>query len=128
MQYGYTIVYVPDVVKTMEFYQAAFGFAPRFIHETNTYAELETGSTRLAFAAEELRALNGIEATDNRPDTTAPGIELAFVTADVHVAYQKAVTNGAVPLKEPVEKPWGQIVGYVRDCNGLLIEICTPVG
>ena len=25
-------------------------------------------------------------------------------------------------------KLWGQTVGYVRDINGLLIEICTPVG
>jgi hypothetical protein len=25
------------------------------------------------------------------------------------------------------EKPWGQVVAYVRDLNGYLVEICTPM-
>ncbi len=31
-------------------------------------------------------------------------------------------------LSAPVEKPWGQIVSYVRASDGCLIELCTPVG
>ena len=30
MQFGYTILYVPDVPATLKFYQAAFGLKTRF--------------------------------------------------------------------------------------------------
>jgi len=49
------------------------------------------------------------------------------VTEDVAGAYARAVAAGAMPLMPPKEKPWGQIVSYVRDCNGFLVEICSPV-
>jgi len=36
--------------------------------------------------------------------------------------------QGATPEKAVTEKPWGQRVGYVRDLNGCLVELCSPVG
>ncbi len=30
--------------------------------------------------------------------------------------------------KEPEEKPWGQVVGYVRALDGSIIELCSPIG
>ena len=42
--------------------------------------------------------------------------------------YDKAVSAGAVAVTAPLTKPWGQIVGYLRDHNGCLVEICSPVG
>ena len=38
-----------------------------------------------------------------------------------------AVDAGANLYAEPVEKPWGQTVAYLRDPNGILIELATPV-
>jgi lactoylglutathione lyase len=40
---------------------------------------------------------------------------------------QKATSFGAVLIKEPTAKPWGQVVAYVRDLDGFLIEICTEI-
>ena len=54
MRFAYTIIYVPDVSASLAFFQSAFGFQPRFVHESGTYGELETGATALAFAAHEL--------------------------------------------------------------------------
>ena len=54
VRFGYTILYVPDVRATIAFYEAAFGLTPRFLHESNLYAEMETGDTTLAFAGEEM--------------------------------------------------------------------------
>ena len=34
---------------------------------------------------------------------------------------------GAVPLKDPEEKPWGQIVCLVRAMDGSIIELCSPM-
>ena len=54
MKFAYTIVYVADVSDTLMFYQRAFGFAPRFLHESGQYGELDTGATTLAFASHAL--------------------------------------------------------------------------
>lgn len=51
MKFGYTIVYVPDVAASLAFFERAFGFPRRFLHESQTYGELDTGDTTLSFAA-----------------------------------------------------------------------------
>src|ERR1700722_20876490 len=128
MRLGYIIVYVPDVPAALDFYERAFGLERRFLHESNTYGEMETGGTALAFAAESLVALNGITARPNRRSDPSAAAEIGLVTDDVAAAYRKAVSAGAVAYQEPTEKPWGQTVGYVGAINGLLGEICSPMG
>jgi lactoylglutathione lyase len=127
MHLGYAIIYVPDVGATVEFYEMAFGLKRRFIHESGLYAEMETGSTALAFAAEAMAELGELAIRPNRAKDVAAGFEIAFVTDDPHLAFERAVHAGATSLKPPVLKPWGQIVGYVRDRNGCMVEICSPV-
>ena len=84
MKFGYTIIYVPDVAASLAFFERAFGFTRRFLHESGTYGELETGETTLSFAAHELAA--------------------------------------------PQQRPWGQVVSYVRCPDGTLVELCSPMG
>jgi lactoylglutathione lyase len=127
MKLGYTIIYVADVPATYAFYQKAFGLTGRFLHESNLYAELETGDTVLAFAGEPMAEMNGFAIRANRPDGVAAGFEIAFVTDDPDAAWRKAVAAGAEAVKPPAPKPWGQIVGYVRDLDGCLVEICSAV-
>lgn len=43
MKFGYLIIYVPDVPTSLQFFEKAFGITTRFLHESNTYGELETG-------------------------------------------------------------------------------------
>ncbi|MDR6126390.1 catechol 2,3-dioxygenase-like lactoylglutathione lyase family enzyme [Sphingomonas sp. SORGH_AS438] len=50
MKLGYTSIYVADVLAMIDFYERAFGLKRRFVHESNLYAELNTGETVLAFA------------------------------------------------------------------------------
>lgn len=129
MRYSYTIVYVADVAATLTFYEQAFGLSRRFLHESGQYGELDTGATVLAFSRHDLAGtlfLGGYTAV--QPDQTPPGIELGLVTEDVAAAYDRAVAAGALPLLPPAQKPWGQVVGYVRDLNGVLIELCSPMG
>jgi catechol 2,3-dioxygenase-like lactoylglutathione lyase family enzyme len=54
--------------------------------------------------------------------------EVGFTTDDVASALEKARQARAVIVAEPKQKPWGQTVAYVRDPDGHLIEICTPIG
>jgi len=55
-------------------------------------------------------------------------MEIALVSDDVKAAFVRAVEAGTTTLKESMEKPWGQIVAYVRCPDGLLVELCSPIG
>jgi lactoylglutathione lyase len=127
MKYGYTILYVDDVLKTVDFYERALGLKRLFVHESNSYAEMKTGETRLAFASKEVAKSNGLDFGQLGKPQSTPPFEIALVTDKVDEAFKAALKNGAKELKKPLEKPWGQRVAYVKDCNGFLIEICSPL-
>lgn len=126
MKFGYCILYVPDVPAALSFYERAFGLSRKFLHESNTYGELATGDTRLAFAAESLAKTHG-DFRPSRLTESPPALEVALVTEDVAAAFAQATAAGAKPHSKPEQKPWGQTVAYVRDPNGFLIELCTPI-
>ena len=125
MKFGYAILYVDDVASTLEFYGKAFGLATRYTHESGSYGELETGATALAFVSKTL--LRQIGKTPEAPVLDKPTSEIALVTDDVAAAVKRAVDAGAKPVQEATAMPWGQTIAYVGDCNGFLVEICTPV-
>ena len=128
MKLGYTIVYVSDVSASLGFFERAFGWRRRFLHESGTYGELETGETTLAFAHHDLVGTHfagGHVRADSSPQPL--GMEIALVTADVAQAHARALAEGAWELAPPTAKPWGQMVSYIRAPDGTLIELCTPV-
>ncbi|MEL6922793.1 MAG: VOC family protein [Bacteroidota bacterium] len=129
MKYGYTIFYVADVKATLHFYETAFGFAQKFMTPEQDYGELVSGATTIAFASVELGRSNFKKGFQTLDRTALPvAMEIAFVTEDIEADFQRAVDAGATVYEAVVQKPWGQKVGYLRDLNGVLIEICTPVG
>ncbi len=127
MKLGYTIIYVSDVLATIDFYQRAFSLKLKFLHESNQYGEMETGETTLAFASETLAQMNDLQIRPNRASEVASGFEVAFVTDDVDGAFKTAIKEGAKQISPPSKKPWGQVVAYVADVNGILVEICEPM-
>jgi len=50
-----------------------------------------------------------------------------LVTTDVEALHSAALEYGAAELKAPEQKPWGQVVSYVRCPSGILLELCTPI-
>jgi lactoylglutathione lyase len=126
MQLGYVILIVPDVAATMAFYENAFGLKRRFLDDTKKYGELETGQTRLGFVAEEL-ARETIADKPGGKGAVAAMNYVAFTTENVDAGHTQAVAAGAIEVKVPEKKPWGQLVSYVRDNNGCLVEICSPL-
>lgn len=127
MKLGYTIIYVENVIETVSFYENAFGLTRRFIHESQLYAEMETGETALAFAAEQAVEINGLAITPNRNKSLAAGWEICLITDDVQTSFDKAIKAGAFPIATPANKPWGQTVSYVRDNNGCIVEISSLI-
>jgi catechol 2,3-dioxygenase-like lactoylglutathione lyase family enzyme len=128
VKFGYTILYVSDVSKSIEFYEKTFDFKRKFVTPENDYGELETGETTISFASKELANSNlkkgFVESNlENKPFAT----ELGFITDSVEDILKLAEQNGAIILEKPYQKPWGQTVAYARDIDGFLIEICTPI-
>jgi catechol 2,3-dioxygenase-like lactoylglutathione lyase family enzyme len=128
MQLAYTIVYVADVAASLDFFERAFGFERRFLHESGGYGELATGGTTLSFAQHEVARGNlGHDYVAADRSAQPLGMELGLACADVPAAYQRALTAGGFGLAAPVSKPWGQVVAYVRCPDGTLVELCTPM-
>lgn len=125
---AYTIIYVSDVTKTVEFYEQVFGLECVFISPENDYGELKTGKTKLCFASLELANQNLKDGFLPLDLTQKPfGMEIGFTTDNVPALVERALSAGATHYGPVATKPWGQVVAYIRDPNGFLIEICSPM-
>jgi uncharacterized glyoxalase superfamily protein PhnB len=128
IKFAYTILYVSDVEKSVAFYEKAFQFSLKFISPDSTYAELITGETTLSFAHKELASSNLPEGFQESSLSTKPfAIEIGFTTENVENLLEQAIQAGGILVAAPKQKPWGQTVAYVRDLEGFLIELCTPM-
>jgi lactoylglutathione lyase len=127
MELGYVVLYVPDVPAAVAFYERAFGLSVRAADPSGKYTEMNTGKTTLVFAAESLMEEAGHTFRANRPLERPAASEVGFVAKDAPAAYAAAIEAGAVPYEAPRTRPNGQVVAYVRDLNGVLVEICTAV-
>ena len=128
IKFAYTILYVQDVTKAVEFYENAFDLIRKFVTPENDYGELAVGETTLAFASTTLAKSNLTDGFMESSLTHKPfGIEIGFTTDNVEKIVSNALNAGATIVENPKTKPWGQIVAYLRDIDGFLIEICTPM-
>ncbi len=126
MKLGYTILYVDNVQRSLDFYAKAFGLPIKFLHDSGGYGELDTGATTLSFSSRQL--MTELKKNPQPADYKAPCFEIALTTDDVPAAVTRAVAAGAVLVQEPHDMPWGQTLAYVADLDGFLVEICTPMG
>ncbi len=128
MQLGYTIVYVDDVPATVANWERAFGLQRRFLHPDGGYAEMDTGATTLSFAEREFgRGHFEDDVTRAMFDGGPARFEIALITEDVAAAYEHALANGMTAVVAPSTRPWGQTVGWVRDPEGILVELASPM-
>jgi lactoylglutathione lyase len=125
---GWVIVYVDDPPAAAELYERAFGIATQFSVPDGSYAQMDTGETKLAFAAYALGEHNVDGGVRRAPlDGQPPNVELALVHEDVDAAFARALEAGCTELAEPHDEPRGQRVAYVRDPFGTLVELASPM-
>ena len=126
---GYVVLYVKDVAATLAFYEEAFGLSRRFFNDDHgkAYGELDTGAARLAFYSFELAKTQFKEFVAASPDQAPLGFQIALVTPEVPALYARALKAGATAVSEPATKPWGQTVACLRDKDGHLVELSTPM-
>ena len=78
LRFGWTILHVPDVSAAVAFYERAFRMQRRFVDPQSNYAELQTGTTTLAFAAHEFVRQLGTH-SQNAAAAGPEGFEIALV-------------------------------------------------
>jgi lactoylglutathione lyase len=116
----YVVLVVADLDASLRFWTGLLGLP--LGHRSGPYAQLDTGTTRLA-----LYQRNAMAATLDRPlqppAPDAPGFEIGFKVPDVDAAYAELVAGGARAVRPPVDQPWGQRTAYVADPDGHLVEL-----
>lgn len=132
MELASVVIYVDDgtVAQALAFYENALGLTRRFYDPEFQFGELcgATGTATLAIAAHAAaERLMPIEYRRPAPGTPVTNAEVAFTTADVRGAFDRAMAAGATLLAAPYITPWGQQVAYVRAPDGTLVGLCAPI-
>jgi lactoylglutathione lyase len=121
---------VADVSATVAFYERAFGLALHYMHPSRGYAELDSGAAVLAFIGEDFVAktslLGDVAIYRNRLHSPTIGAHVALWSDDIESDWRRAVESGALVVTPLSAKPWGQVSGYLRDADGIVVELCTP--
>ena len=122
---GFVILYTRDVARKMAFYERAFGMKRKYLAEKEVFGEME-GEVPLQFVREDFVKTEVQDFVPSRPDRSPAAIELGFLLKDVPAAYARAMEAGCISVSAPQKKPWGSVVAFVRDDEGVLVELCSP--
>jgi lactoylglutathione lyase len=127
---GYVINWVADIAKARAFYTEAFGFSIAREQDMGAFQWLEfsTGNTALAFAGQaEVAGMfpDGFDAhgADKQPLAT----QISIVSDAIEPLWDKALAAGATGISAPAKMPWGQTWAQMRDPNGVLVSLATPL-
>jgi lactoylglutathione lyase len=121
----YLILIVADLDRALGFYVDVLGL--RLGHRSGDYAQLDTGTTRLALYTRSAMAKTLAMALDS-PPSNAPGFEVGFKVTNVNAAFNELIARGAHPVMPPTDRFWGQRTAYLRDPDGHLIELAQDRG
>jgi catechol 2,3-dioxygenase-like lactoylglutathione lyase family enzyme len=113
-----------DVEGMVAFYRDVLGFPVK--NQLDNYCEFGGGGVRFAIChRSELARATGHPAYEE-DGGTRHAFELAFPCnspADVDSEFQRIVQQGATPIKEPADMPWGQRTAFFADPDGNIHEI-----
>ena len=111
-----------DPKPLVAFYADVTGIVPTWF--TEDFAELATPSGTLAIASTRTLALFGENIA--RPAANASVI-VEFITADVDADFVRLAAQNFVFEQSPTTMPWGNRSALLRDPDGNLVNLFTPV-
>jgi lactoylglutathione lyase len=117
----YVVLVVGDIDRSLSFYVDTLGLP--LGHRSGPYAQLDTGTTRLALY-ERTAMAETLRVDELQPAAaTAPAFEVGFKVDDVDAAFDELVGAGVPVVVPPTDRHWGQRTAYVRDPDGHLVEL-----
>ena len=111
-----------DVVRLVEFYEQVSGLPARW--STPDFAELETPVGTLAIGSTRTVALFGAGSARAADNHTAI---IEFLVDDVDAEYERLQQFGSEFVNAPTTMPWGNRSLLLRDPDGNLVNLFTPV-
>jgi len=122
---AFPVLYATDVERVASFY-VSLGFSEQARlpgpDGTPGFIGLRRDDSELAVTTEESpRMLAGVE------PGPGPRHELFVYVDDVDAAVAGVEAAGGSVLKAPVDLPWGERVGFVRDPEGNVVSLAAPV-
>jgi len=120
----YVVLIVEQLDRALDFYVEVLGLS--LGHRSGPYAQLNTGTTRLALY-ERAAMAETLGLALRAPAQNAPGFELGFKVSDVDAAFSALLKQGAPAVIPPTDRHWGQRTAYVRDPDGYLIELAQDL-
>src|SRR5438093_12942021 len=99
----YVVLVVADLERALSFYTDVLGLP--LGHRAGSYAQLATGTTRLALYERPAMAATLGQAL-RAPEHDAPGFELGFKVTHVDAAFATLVARGAPAVTPPTDRPW----------------------
>jgi predicted enzyme related to lactoylglutathione lyase len=111
-----------DIHRLVDFYAQVTGLTPRWL--APVFADFVTARAALAIAAAETMALFGVTAGAPGADT---GTILDFKVADVDREAARLAAAGIAFVQQPTTMPWGNRSLLLRDPDGRLVNLFTPV-
>lgn len=122
MQLAATRIFTDDVDAVLAFYERVTGVAATRLHPL--FGEIRTPSGTLAVASTATVPLLGDGAAEARANRS---VALDLLVDDVDAAYRHL--RGVVDtfVNEPTDMPWGNRSLLLRDPDGTLVNLFTPV-
>lgn len=117
------IIYVPDVKKTLDFYEKAFGWKPMVYDPEGTYGDVKAGDCNIGLVREDTAEY---PIHKNSIYDKPAGISIAIDSKDVLKDYNRAILNGAKSLVPPHPTYWSKLVAVVTDPWGVVFVISGP--
>jgi uncharacterized protein len=120
-----TILAVPELARSLRFYQAAFAWAK--LVQTPAYVELDAGGHRFGLYQREGFARNVSRDPIRVPDGQLAPTEIYLQVDDLGRAIAQLRAAGAIELSPAQPRDWGDEAAYFADPDGNVIVVARPL-
>jgi len=120
LEFGYAVVFVSDMKRSIEFYRDVLGLPLRF--QSPEWAEFETPGTTLA-----LHHTDALSAADDTKDENVAGqCHPSFTVDNIDAYHERLTSKGVVCVRPPKEEEYGRTLAKYVDPDGLPFTLSQP--
>jgi lactoylglutathione lyase len=120
LEFGYAVVFVSDMKRSIEFYRDVLGLPLRF--ESQEWTEFDTSGTTLA-----LHHTDAPSTADEHKDENPAGqCHPSFTVDDIDAYHERLTNKGVTCLQLPKEEEYGRKLAKYVDPDGLPFTLNQP--
>lgn len=108
MQVAYVNVFVSELGRAIEFYEAKIGFTLQYSSPEHGYASFATGSLRVGIA---------VPGADQR-ELIGRHTGIGLAVSDLNAEHVRLTSQGVRFTMPPTKQPWGGFMALVADPDG----------